>query len=247
MKHQFLARLERIFFTYEARNFVETARRAVSTISRQWFWLRPREACLNDRGAHNLTGTVLLAAMCGVFFMAPLLEAAQIGQKVTDFRLPDTSGRMHSLASHLASGKIVVVAFWSFKCSTSLTSNEKLAALHEKYRNRGVVVLAVASNANESAAEIQKNAANLNLPFTILVDKDGTLAERLEATHTPHVFIIDRDGTLRYRGALDNNKQPGEGGRIAFAEDVLDAILAGKPVSQPETRTFGCSIKRKSL
>ena len=201
---------------------------------------------MNNRGAHNLIGTVLLAAACAVLLLNPLVEAAQIGQKVPDFRLPDASGRMHSLETYLGSGKVVVVAFWSFKCSTSLTSNEKLAALQEKYRNRGVVVLAVASNANESAAEIQKNAANLNLPFTILVDKDGALAERLEATHTPHLFIIDGDGVLRYRGALDNNKQPGEGGRIAYAEDALDAILAGRPVPQPETKTFGCSIKRKA-
>ncbi len=199
------------------------------------------------RGPDIQTRTILLASAWVVLALNPSLQAAQIGQKVSDFRLTDTSGRVHSLEGYLASGKVVVIDFWSFKCAVSLAYDDRLAGLQEKYRNRGVVVLAVASNANESAAEVEKNVSNLRLPLPVLLDKEGTVAERLEATHTPHLFIIDRDGVLRYRGALDNNKNPGEGGRSAYAEDALDSILGGRPVAQAESRPLGCSIKRKAF
>jgi len=119
--------------------------------------------------------------------------------------------------------------------------------LQEKYRPRGVAVLGIASNANESPAEIERNTANLNLPFPVLIDKDGAVADRLGATHTPQIFVIDRSGVLRYRGALDNNREAGESGRTAYAEEALEAVLSGRSAAQPETKAFGCSLKRKAF
>jgi len=175
------------------------------------------------------------------------LSAVQIGQRVGEFQLEDASGKTHSLESYLSSGKVVVLCFWSFKCPVSLAYNRRLAALQEKYRPRGVAVLGIASNANESPAEIERNTANLNLPFPVLIDKDGVVADRLGATHTPQIFVIDRSGVLRYRGALDNNREAGESGRTAYAEEALEAVLSGRSAAQPETKAFGCSLKRKAF
>lgn len=166
----------------------------------------------------------------------------QVGSKISDFRLTDTSGKVHTLEDY--AGKIVVLEFWSFKCPVSLAYDERVAALLSKYGNRGVTVLGVASNKNESPAEVRRNAENLRLPFPILLDQEGGLAERLGATHTPGVVILDGTGTLRYRGAIDNNKRIAERGRIPYVETALDALLAGQPIPQAETEAFGCSIKR---
>lgn len=174
--------------------------------------------------------------------LSPLLAGAQIGETITGFRLTDARGTVHTLEEY--AGKIVVLEFWSFKCPVSLAYDERVAALQAKYRNRGVVVLAVASNKNESPVEVRRNAENLNLPFPVLLDPDGALAERLHATHTPSVAILDGSGTLRYRGAIDNNKRIDERGRIPYAEEALDALLAGQPLPQTETNAFGCTIKR---
>lgn len=189
--------------------------------------------------------TFLIAAF--LLISCPIFSTAQVGEKAPDFRLTDQAGVEHSLQRYLDAGEVVVLEFWSFKCSVSLGYDERLIALQRKYQNRGVRVLAVASNANESAAEIQRNASARNLPFPILVDREAVVAERLGATHTPSIVILSRDGVVRYRGALDNNKQVGEGGRVAHAEDALEAILGGQPVSTPETKVFGCSIKGKAF
>jgi peroxiredoxin len=185
-------------------------------------------------------GTLLLLAT--VLSSPPLF--GQLGSKMMDLSLRDTSGKEHSLSDY--AGKIVLLEFWSFKCPVSLAYNERIAALQAKYSGRGLVVLAVASNKNESPAEIARNASNLNLPFPVLLDRDGRIASRLGATHTPSIFILDREGILRYRGAIDNNRRPGEAGRKAFAEQALDALSAGIPVPQSRTEEFGCRIKRNS-
>ncbi len=167
---------------------------------------------------------------------------AQIGDKVPAFNLQDASGQTHTSEDY--AGKILVLEFWSFKCPVSLAYDERMAKLLSKYGPRGVIVLAVASNKNESPVEVQRNASNLKLPFPVLLDQDGVLAEKVGATHTPSVVILDRTGILCYRGAIDNNKRPEERGRVAYVEEALVALLAGRSVPQAETKVFGCSIKR---
>jgi thiol-disulfide isomerase/thioredoxin len=58
---------------------------------------------------------------------------------------------------------------------------------------------------------------------------------------TPHVFLFDEARKLRYAGRIDDDeiKQP----TSHDARNALNELLAGKPVSIPETRVFGCSTK----
>ena len=174
-----------------------------------------------------------------------LLHAVEIGSKLGDFHAMDASGGVQS--SRLYPGKIVVLFFWSFKCPVSLAYADRMVEFQNKYRNRGVVLLGVAAAANESQEEIRANAANLKITAPILVDSDGELMDRLEATHTPSVYILDQNGVLRYKGAPDNNKMPEDKGRVSYMDDAVESLLDGRPINTPETQVFGCSIKRRRI
>ena len=174
----------------------------------------------------------------------PTVFSGEIGAKAPDFKLQDSAGKYYSLSEY--SGKVLVLAFWAFKCPVVLASDERLRAIQTKYRDAGVVVLAVSSNNNESPLEIQRNAANLSLTYPVLLDEDGILAEKLKVAQTPTFYVIDRQGVLRYEGALDN-KKPGESGRVNYLDDALNEVLSGKPVTTPETRASGCSIRRRMI
>lgn len=187
--------------------------------------------------------SVLLVCLCFSVLICAA-QAAEIGAKVGNFELTDITGKTQSLQSY--SGRVVVLVFWSFKCPVSLAYDDRVEALQNKYGNKGIAVLLVSSNANETASEIRANASNLNLRIPVLLDSDGNLADKFGATHTPSVFILDGNGILRYRGALDNNKRIGDGGRVVYADDALDAILEGRSVAISETKPFGCSIRRKT-
>ena len=63
------------------------------------------------------------------------------------------------------------------------------------------------------------------------------------------MFVIDRAGVLRYNGAIDSDPSS-DPDDFATAENyaaaALDALLAGKKMSKPVTRPYGCSVKYKS-
>jgi len=168
-------------------------------------------------------------------------QAADIASRLAKIQLTDSLGNLQSLQSY--AGKIVVYVFWSFKCPISLVYASRLDQLLSKCQNRDVVILGIESGANETPSAIKANLENLKIRIPMLLDSDGILAQALGATHTPSVFIFDRDWVLRYRGALDNSRKVGDKGRIAYADDALDAILAGRSVLIPETKAFGCSIR----
>jgi len=186
---------------------------------------------------------IMAAAAALVVFLPCLGVASVIGTRLENFQLPDSSGKRHSLFDHR--GSVVVLTFWSFKCPVSLAYEQRLRDLQQQYRSKGVVILGIDSNSDESAEAIQKNAASLDIGYPILLDPDGILADRLGATHTPSIFILDRNFVIRYEGMIDNGRKPGDRNREAYAEQALDAILAGKPVPVEVTRGGGCSIKRR--
>jgi peroxiredoxin len=185
----------------------------------------------------------LLLPLIVLLLFISICAGGQFVSKPVNFRLADADGTTHALEDY--TGKIIVLEFWSFKCPPSSAYDERMKELDSKYRNRGVIILAVDSNKNETAAEVLLNREHRKLPFPVLMDMEGTLAESLGATHNPSVAILDGTGALRYRGAIDNSKRPGEQGRSAYVEDALDAMLSGKPVPQAETKlSGGCSIRR---
>ena len=62
--------------------------------------------------------------------------------------------------------------------------------------------------------------------------------------HVGVLFVIDGAGTIVYAGAIDSDPR-GSGGETVtnYVADALDEVLAGKPVTTPETTPYGCSVK----
>jgi peroxiredoxin len=184
---------------------------------------------------------LVLAIACASGFLRA--QSSVIGSRVADFQLSDSTGQAHSLQSY--AGKVLVLVFWSYKCPVVLAYNDRLIGLRSKYAGKGVIILGVASNSNEAAAEINRNVANLKISFPILIDPEGVLAEGFGATHAPSAFVVDENGRLRYGGAIDNNKKEGSGGREAYVDNAIAEVIAGKAVTVPESKEFGCVIQRK--
>lgn len=75
------------------------------------------------------------------------------------------------------------------------------------------------------------------------------MANRLGPEHTPEAYVFDSTGVVRYRGAIDNGtgqeedpagtnaKNPG-----SYLSQALDAVLAGKRVAVPRSKSFGCMV-----
>jgi hypothetical protein len=59
---------------------------------------------------------------------------------------------------------------------------------------------------------------------------------------TPHVFLFDAKRILRYRGRIDDSRDASRV-RSPDLRNAIEEVIRGVPVTNPDTRPFGCSIK----
>jgi hypothetical protein len=78
------------------------------------------------------------------------------------------------------------------------------------------------------------------------LDPNGATGKAFGAKTTPQMVIINPQGTVVYNGAIDSIRSASQADISKATNYVLKAmaeIKAGKPVSEPETTPYGCSIK----
>ena len=168
-----------------------------------------------------------------------------IGATVEEFKLPDAEGRERAL-SLIKGAKGTVLIFVSTRCPVSNAYNERMEKLAQDLKARGINVVGINSNVEETADEIKQHASEKGLTFMMLKDKGNVIADRLGAQKTPEVFFLDASNKLLYRGRIDDTDPRRGEATSNDLRNAVDETLAGKPVSKPEGLAFGCSIKRAS-
>ena len=164
----------------------------------------------------------------------------QIGTKLGDISFTSlTNGTIH-LHSILNQGP-AVFTFLSTECPVAQRYAMRLKRLHTEFLDRGVTIIGVNSNENDSMDDVKNYLIKAEYTFPIVKDTDGSLARHLKATMTPQVHVIDKSGVLRYRGAIDDNRYVTRV-KHEYLIDALTAVITGKKVSTEETPAFGCTI-----
>jgi alkyl hydroperoxide reductase subunit AhpC len=196
--------------------------------------------------AASLTAIVLLV------LATSLAWAARIGDPAPNFTATDTNGQTHKLSDY--AGKFVVLEWHNRGCPYTQKhyNSGNMENLQREWTGRGVIWLTVISSApgkqgfvtasDENAYVKQVNAA----PTAVLLDPTGTVGHLYDAKTTPHMFIINPQGTLIYNGAIDDRPTADRSdinGAKNYVSAALGEALAGKPVTTPTTRPYGCSVK----
>ena len=136
-----------------------------------------------------------------------------------------------------------VVVFISTICPISNSYNFRMKELYRDYAGRGVKFEFLNANQNESQAEVDEHARSVGFPFAVTKDKDNVMADRLGAQYTPECFVLGRSGAVRYHGRIDDAQNPARV-RQSSLRLAIDAALDGREAPTPETKAFGCTIKR---
>ena len=89
-------------------------------------------------------------------------------------------------------GKVVIVDFWASWCVPCRRSFPWMNAMQDKYREDGLVIIAVNldRNAEDAARFLEKYPAN----FEIVYDPEGALAKEYSVEVMPSSVIIGRNG-----------------------------------------------------
>jgi peroxiredoxin len=194
----------------------------------------------------------LLAATLLACTATAALASATVGQPAPAFTATDTSGKTVSLADF--KGKHVVLEWVNPGCPYVVKhySSANMQGTQKDATAKGVVWLSVNSTAAEHgdykapAAMAQWMQSQKAAATATLMDADGKVGRAYGARTTPHMYIVDPKGTLVYAGAIDSKPTSNPADVTSATNHVkvaLSEALAGKAISQPTTRAYGCSIK----
>lgn len=195
----------------------------------------------------NLLSSLLLAIA-----FAGLGYGQKVGGPAPEFEATDSNGRTHQLSEYR--GKYLVLEWHNNGCPYTRKHYESgnMQRLQKEWTSRGVIWFTVISSAPGqqgyvTAQEENEYMKRMNaVPTAALLDPQGDVGRLYAAKTTPHMFIIDPDGVLIYDGAIDS-KATTDKSDIAtatnYVSQALDEAMAGKPVSTPTSRPYGCSVK----
>lgn len=201
----------------------------------------------------SAAGVTMALAMTGV---ASATGAFGINKLAPDFSVVDVSGKTQTLSQY--KGKIVVLEWIDPDCSYDNKHYRagNIPAMQKQADAAGIVWLSVNSagkglQGDISGAPLDAWLKQVNWSGDSYIrDTKGEVGKAYRATATPSMYIIDKQGMLRYAGAIDNipSQDPAD---IAKAKNYVTAALAevqaGKPVTKPVTRPYGCTVKYGSV
>jgi thiol-disulfide isomerase/thioredoxin len=186
----------------------------------------------------------------------PNVPTLALGAKAPDFDLPGVDGRRYALKD-FADAKALMVVFTCNHCPTAQAYEGRLKQLVDDYKGKGVAVVAISPNdensvrldelgytdLSDSFDEMKVRAKHRQYNFPYLYDGDRAGVGRAYGpTATPQVFIFDADRRLRYTGRIDDSERESLA-KVFDARNALDALVAGREVPVAQTKAFGCSIK----
>lgn len=172
-----------------------------------------------------------------------------LGTEAPDFALLDTVTGKEVRLESIQSDKATVILFTCNHCPYVIHINEELVRLSTEYMAKGVSFIAISSNdavnyPQDGPEKMKELAAEVGYPFPYLYDATQVVAKAYDAACTPDFYIFDGDMKLRYRGRLcasrPNTAVPVTGEDLRAG---IDAILAGKPVTEKQYPSAGCNIK----
>ena len=178
--------------------------------------------------------------------------APEAGKPALDFTLKDTAGKEVKLSDY--KGKFVVLEWVNFGCPfvKKHYDSHNMQKLQKEFTDKGVVWLSICSSApgkqgNMCPADAAAAAKALGFSATeYLIDEDGKVGNLYGARTTPEMFVVDPKGDVVYMGAIDDRPSPDPAsleGATNYVKTALTEAMAGKPVTTPVTKSYGCSVK----
>lgn len=176
-------------------------------------------------------------------------QGLPLGSAAPNFSLPAVDGKTYSLDS-FRDRRVLVVAFWCNHCPYVQAWEDRTIAVQRDYAAKGVQFVMINANDETSYPEddfehMVDRATAKGYPFPYLRDESQKVVAAYGGVCTPDFFVFDAARKLRYRGKLDDSKDP-KGVKRKVVREALDAVLAGRDPPTTFVPPMGCSIKWKA-
>ena len=105
------------------------------------------------------------------------------------------------LTAEALRGRIVVIDVWTYTCINWLRTLPYVRAWHERYGERGLVVVGV--HAPEFSFEheldnVRRATGELGVGYPVVIDNDFRIWQAFENHYWPAVYLVDGEGRVRF-------------------------------------------------
>ncbi|MEP6676477.1 MAG: thioredoxin family protein [Ferruginibacter sp.] len=165
-------------------------------------------------------------------------------------KMKDINGKEVSLKD-AKSSKGLLVMFSCNTCPYVIKNQERTNAICTYALKNNIGVILVNSNEaqrnDEDSYDAMKNyAKQQGYNWHYVVDDNSSIANAFGANRTPECFLFDGSDKLVYHGAIDDNPTDASNVTRQHLKTAIEEMTAGKNVSVKESRSAGCTIKRKN-
>lgn len=136
-----------------------------------------------------------------LYFSASAVFAAggtplRVGDTPPRIKLSDLSGAAVRVPDNFR-GKVLILHFWAGGCSSCAEEMPAMEKLYEKYRRKGLVILAV--NVGQKKELVKRLVKDVGITYPVLLDPDRKMAESYDVVGVPRTYLVDRKGVIRYK------------------------------------------------
>ena len=196
--------------------------------------------------------TALPVIAIAMLALKPSVDPLPIGASIPspEVKMKDIHGKDVSFKDAMNKSGLLVM----FSCNTCPIVKKYQPRTNEicKYamdKQIGVILL----NSNEAyrdngdSYDDMKEYGNENkYSWYYVMDNNSAMADVFGANRTPECYLFNKEGKLVYHGAIDDNSNSADEVTRKHLSIAIDELTAGKEISTKETRSVGCTIKRKS-
>lgn len=166
-----------------------------------------------------------------------------------DVKMLDISGEKISMKDAAKKNGLLVM----FSCNTCpyvVKNEQRTTTVAEFAAKNHVGVILINSNEgqrgdDDSYDAMKAYAKGLNYNWPYVIDENNEIADAFDAKRTPEVFLFNKDMVLVYHGAIDDNPADEMSVTRQHLREAIMEMVSGKEVGVKESKSIGCTIKRK--
>ncbi len=170
----------------------------------------------------NRTTAALAAALALSILAVPGPSRGSDGSQSPDFTLRDLDNNKVTLSELYGDGPILV-SLWALWCRPCLEELPHIDALYQKYRERGLKVIAVSQDSPRSQNKVKSYIKSKKYGVQVLLDPNGDLTRKFKTKVIPYTLILDSEGRIVHSRTGYRKGQEKE------LEDVLVGLLGDDP------------------
>jgi peroxiredoxin len=147
-------------------------------------------------------------------------------RQLAPFSLKTSSGARFDSEAHRRKD-VIVIAFWATWCKPCKIELVQLHKLFLKYREQGLIVLAVSIDGPDSVAEVENYKNKFSYEFPVLMDTETDLLARYNPRgDVPFSMVVDRSGRI-----VETHQGFNPGDEIALEKKLKRLLAEDAPIT----------------